>query len=88
MEKKSQEKQGLKIFVCLEIGTNKAVMIYRGKFEYREARETRIVNPIYVVHGISLYWMVIIHRRFHNKRSTREESSVKQKDFGKIYPKI
>lgn len=86
MEKKSQEKQGLKIFVCLEIGTNKAVVIYRGKFEYREARETRIVNPIYVVHGISLYWMVIIHRRFHNKRSTR--SSVKQKDFGKIYPKI
>lgn len=64
----------------------KHAMIYRGKFEYREAREMRIVNPIYVVHGISLYWTVIIHRGFHNNRSTR--SSVKQKDFGKIYPKI
>lgn len=54
MEKKPQEKQGLKIFVCLEIGTNKAVVIYRGKFEYREARETRIVNPIYVVQDLPL----------------------------------
>lgn len=44
----------------LEAAANKAAVIYRVKFEYREAREMRIANPIY--HSwLSLYWLAITH---------------------------
>lgn len=52
----SRIKPSLILVNPLEAATNKAAVIYRVKFEYREAREMRIVNPIYCSWAPSIGW--------------------------------